>query len=477
MELPLQAAGISRLAAAVLRFLAGRPSAKARLRRPGERLAAALAELGPSFVKLGQALSVRPDIVGEAMAEDLGRLRDKVDPFPTDAAIAIIEEELGQPLDALFVAFDREPVAAASIAQVHFAEASDGAAVAVKVLRPGLEAAFRRDLALFRWLAFTLERYVPELRRLRPTAVVETVAETVAMEIDLRFEAAAAAELGEMFADPAVFRVPKVDWRRTGQRVLTTERVTGIPIDDVAAVEAAGHDRKQLAAAVIQSFLIQALQHGFFHADLHQGNLFVAPDGALVAVDFGIMGRLDRRTRLFMADMIGAFLRGDWHRAAQVHFDAGYVPADRSVEAFALACRAIGQPILDRPSNEISFGKLLAQLFAVTETFGMRTQPHLLLLQKTMATVEGVARSLDPEIDFWATSRPVVEPWAHENLSIEARLLDAAQEGMKVMQRLPAAIERLSQPPLEPVILERRRRDWLPWAIAVAAVALWLIER
>ena len=476
VELPLEAGGISRPAAAFLRFLAGRPSAAARLNRPGERLAAALAELGPSFVKLGQALSVRPDFVGAPLAADLGRLRDKLAPFPADAAVATVAEQLGQPVDALFLHFDREPVAAASIAQVHFAETTDGQAVAVKVLRPGVEAAFRRDLALFRWLATNLERHVPELRRLRPTAVVETVAETVALEIDLRFEAAAAAELSEMFSDPAVFRVPKVDWRRTGQRTLTTERVTGIAIDDVTAVEAAGHDRKQLAAAVIQSFLTQALEHGFFHADPHHGNLFVAPDGALVAVDFGIMGRLDRRTRLFMADMLGAFLRGDWHRAAQVHFDAGYVPADRSVEAFALACRAIGQPILDRPSNEISFAKLLAQLFAVTETFGMRTQPHLLLLQKTMVTVEGVARTLDPEIDFWAAARPVIEPWARVNLSPEARLVDAARDGVRVMQRLPMLIDRLEQPMVEPIVVAPRR-DWLPWVVAVAALLLWLIDR
>jgi len=465
VELPLAEAGAPPALVWIANLTRGRMRPQMCGKRAGERLADALAALGPSFVKLGQMLSVRPDVVGVEIAADLGRLRDRIEPFPGVEAVAVVEAALGRSLSEVFGSFDAAPVAAASIAQVHFAETPDGRAVAVKVLRPGVEAAFRRDLRLFAWIADLVDRFVPEAKRLRPVAVVETLARSVALELDLRFEAAAAAELAEIFAADPRYRVPPIDWERTGQRVLTLGRVDGIPIDDVAAIEAAGHDRAALAVAVIQSFLVQALSHGFFHADPHQGNLFVAPDGALVAVDFGIMGRLDRRTRLFMADMLGAFLRGDWSRAAAVHFEAGYVPADRSVEDFALACRAIGQPILDRPATEVSIGRLLSQLFLITETFGMRTQPHLLLLQKTMVTVEGVARALDPAVDFWAAARPVVETWARDNLGPEARVVDWVGDAARALARLP---ELLDRPPLvvAPVVA---MPAWAGWVIAVLA--------
>lgn len=470
VHLPLAEAGTPPVLVWLAGLTRGRMRAGARAQRPGERLASALAELGPSFVKLGQILSVRPDVVGVAIAADLGRLRDRIDAFPAEAAIAAIEGALDRPLADVFASFDRIPVAAASIAQVHFAETPDGRAVAVKVLRPGVEAAFRRDLALFAWIAGLVDRFVPEARRLRPVAVVETLARSVALELDLRYEAAAAAELAEMFAADPRYQVPPIDWERTGQRVLTLGRVDGITIDDIAAIDAAGHDRPALAVAVIQAFLTQALTHGFFHADPHQGNLFVAPDGALVAVDFGIMGRLDRKTRLFMADMLGAFLRGDWKRAAAVHFEAGYVPADRSVEDFALACRAIGQPILDRPATEVSIGRLLSQLFLITETFGMRTQPHLLLLQKTMVTVEGVARALDPAVDFWAAARPVVETWARDNLGPEARVVDWVGEALRTITRLPELLDR------PPVVVAPRTGmpGWVPVLIAVLSALVVL---
>jgi ubiquinone biosynthesis protein len=414
-------------------------------RRPGQRLADALYALGPSFIKLGQPLSVRPDLVGEALAGDLGQLRDRLPPFSAAQARAAIEAELGQPMRRLFQSFDDRPVAAASIAQVHFAVTAEGREVAVKVLRPGIEAAFRRDLAFFRWLAEAAERLQPESRRLRPVEVVDTLAEAVAIEMDLRLEAAAAAEFAINFKDDPDFRLPAVDWQRTGRRVLTLDRVRGLPIDDRAALAEAGHDLAAVGARVIRTFLKQALRDGFFHADLHHGNLFVAPDGALEAVDFGIVGRLDRQTRRFMADMLHAFLTGDYRRAAQVHFEAGYVPPDKSVEAFAQACRSIGEPILGRPVNEISIGRLLAQLFEITEAFAMQTQPQLLLLQKTMVTAEGVARGLDPEINFWTVARPVIEDWMRDNMGPEARVRDAAQATAEFMQRLPGVVARVER--------------------------------
>lgn len=404
--------------------------------RPGERLALALTVLGPTFVKFGQALSVRPDLVGGDLARDLGSLRDRLPPFPAAAARATIEAELGQPLTALFAAFDDVSVAAASIAQVHFATTSDGRDVAVKVLRPGVEAAFRRDLALFAWIAGWAEQ-VAELRRLRPMAVVQTLRDAVTMELDLRLEASAAAELKENFAGDPELHVPGIDWPRTARRVLTMERIGGVPVGNVAALEGAGIDRTKVAAAVITTFLKQAMRDGFFHADLHHGNLFVAADGTLQAVDFGIMGRLDLPTRRFMAEMLHAFVVGDWRKVAEVHFAAGYVPATKSLEAFAQAARSIGEPIRGKPVEEISLGRLLAQLFEITETFDMPTQPQLLLLQKTMVTAEGVARTLDPAINFWEVARPVLEEWLAANLGPAARLEDAIVDGVRLLRRLP----------------------------------------
>lgn len=422
--------------------------------REGERLAAALSELGPSFIKLGQVLSVRPDLVGTALAEDLGRLRDKLPPFSWAEARAVIEAELGTPVETLFSHIETEPVAAASVAQVHLAETSDGRAVAVKVLRPGVEAAFARDLALFAWLAEAAERHVADMERLRPRDVVASLRDWVAIELDLRLEAAAAGELRDNFRDDPDVLVPAVDWQRTARRVMTVERIEGLPVEDRAALQEAGLDLHDLAGRVIRVFLKQALRDGYFHADMHHGNLFVSrPDGTaaggttaggrLELVDFGIMGRLDMKTRRFMAEMLGAFLTGNWRRAAEVHFEAGYVPADRDVNAFAQACRSIGEPILDRPVTEISIGRLLAQLFQITETFGMRTQTHLLLLQKTMVTVEGVARSLDPEINFWEVARPVIEDWARENMGPAARLREMADSLTNTLRRLPAILDGL----------------------------------
>ena len=490
---PLERVVGLRLFMAALRPFRRRQADLARL-RPGQRLAAALQAMGPSFIKLGQALSTRADLIGESVATDLSSLQDRLPPFPASEARRMIEEELGQPVSALYRSFDDTPVAAASIAQVHFAETIEGEAVAVKVLRPGIHAAFARDLALFFWLAHLIERRQPGLRRLRPVAVVETLARSVRLEMDLRYEAAGASELRENFAGDETFRVPRIDWLRTSRQVLTLERVGGIRVDNRAALVAAGHDLRQIMANAAGAFFHQVFRDGFFHADLHPGNLFIDPSGAVVVVDFGIMGRLDRRTRYYLADMLLGFLTGDYRRVAEVHFEAGYVPARQSLEAFAQACRSIGEPILGRPMHEISLGRLLAQLFQVTEEFQMETQPQLLLLQKTMVLAEGVGRLLDPTVNMWSLARPLIEEWMRENRGPEARLRDALRETVAVLERLPALardLEKLGSAmtvggglPLHPDTLASiARRDaiellglplWIAaLALALIALALW----
>jgi ubiquinone biosynthesis protein len=464
----------------LLRLLRRRDAALARM-RPGQRLAAALHELGPSFIKLGQTLSIRADLVGDAVAVDLASLQDRLPPFPGDEARQLIEGELGRPIDLLFSRFDDVPVAAASIAQVHFAVTTEGEEVAVKVLRPGIAQAFTRDLDLFFWLAGLVERTQPALRRLRPRAVVQTLADTVRLEMDLRFEAAGASELRENFADDEDFHVPRIDWQRTGRQVLTLERVGGIRVDDAAALVAAGHDVHAIMGRAAAAFFNQVFRDGFFHADLHPGNLFIDPQGAIVVVDFGIMGRLDRRTRYYLADMLLAFLTGDYRRVAEVHFEAGYVPAQQSLEAFAQACRSIGEPIMGRPLHEISLGRLLAQLFQVTEQFQMETQPQLLLLQKTMVLAEGVGRLLDPTVNMWSLALPHIESWMRENRGPEARLRLAASDTVDTLQRLPSLIRNLEKVatvlaegglPLHPeTLMAIARRD----AVEFLGVPLWIV--
>ncbi len=430
---------------AVLR-LAGFPRRRAvRALRPGQRLAAALERLGPAFVKLGQALSVRSDLVGEAAASDLAMLQDRLPPFDAVAARATVEHAFGQPIEALFETFDDQPVAAASIAQVHRAVTADGTPVAVKVLRPDIEAAFGRDLELLRWLAGILERSLPATRRLKPVEVVETFAETVAVEMDLRLEAAAAQELRDNFADSHGFSVPEVDWRRTGRRVLTTGWIDGIAIGDRARLEADGHDLKAVVARMASVFFLQVFRDGFFHADLHPGNLLVGADGVVHAVDFGIMGRLDRPTRRYLAEMLHGFLLRDYRKVAEIHFTAGYVPADQSVEAFAQAARSIAEPILGLPLDQISLARLLGQLFQVTGRFKMEVQPQLLLLQKTMLVAEGVGRDLHPETNMWELARPLIEDWMAAQLGPEARLREAAEtisHGIAGLPGLLADLER-----------------------------------
>ncbi|MSP50611.1 MAG: 2-polyprenylphenol 6-hydroxylase [Alphaproteobacteria bacterium] len=405
--------------------------------RPGRRLADALVALGPSFIKFGQALATRSDLIGEEMADDLAQLQDRLPPFAGGIARTTLAAELGRPVEDLYRSFDDVPVAAASIAQVHFAVTSDDREVAVKILRPGIEAAFTRDLDLLRWIAEWVQRMAPSLRRLKPIEVVDTFAETVRMEMDLRLEGAAAAELKENFKDDPDFRVPAVDWGRTARRVLTIERVAGIRIDDVPALLAAGHDPDVILAKSAQAFFRQVFRDGFFHADMHPGNMFVTSDGALAPVDFGIMGRIERATRIFLAEMLREFLTGDYREVAMVHFRAGYVPRHKSLDAFAQACRSIGEPLMGKPLNEISVGRLLAQLFRVTETFEMEVQPQLLLLQKTMVVAEGVGRKLNPSVNMWQLAEPLIAEWMRENRGPEARMGETVADLMRAVERLP----------------------------------------
>jgi ubiquinone biosynthesis protein len=385
---PLRDAQIAPIVTLLARALAKKDRGGRTAPRAGQRLAAALDELGPSFIKLGQAISVRSDLLGEEVAEDLSALQDRLPPFGAAEARATVERQLGKPVATLFARFDDKPVAAASIAQVHYAETTADEPVAVKILRPGIEAAFERDVALLEWLAGLAERTRPALRRLKPREVVATFRETVRIEMDLRMEAAAASEFAESLADDPNVHIPKVDWLRTSRRVMTLERIEGIPVDERENLIAAGHDPDQIVARAAETFFVQVFRNGFFHADMHPGNLFVDRDGRLVMVDFGIMGRVDRKTRIYLAEMLVGFLQGDYRAVAEVHFRAGYIPRHKSLDVFMQACRSIGEPIMNKPLHEISLARLLAQLFQITEAFEMETQPQLLLLQKSMLLAE-----------------------------------------------------------------------------------------
>lgn len=395
---------------------------------PGQRLKDAFHTLGPTFIKLGQMLSTRPDLIGDATARDLSELRDRVPSFSTKTAIKIIESEFDRPVTELFRSFDRTPVAAASIAQVHFAIDASGNDVAVKILRPDIKRAFIRDIRLFYWIARRLEVNLPRLKRLRLTEIVALFEQTVRFEMDLRLEAAAASELKENMAQDEGVYVPTVNWRLTTERVMTLERVYGVNIDDEEELRNREHDIDKVLANASAMFFKQVFRDGFFHADMHPGNMLVRDDGVLVLIDFGIMGRVDVSTRMYLAHMLLGFLKRDYKKVADVHFDAGYIPANQSRELFAQACRSIGEPIFDLPQNEISIARLLEQLFRITEDFHMQTQPQLLLLQKTMVLAEGIGRRLNPEANFWELSRPFIEEWGRQNFGLKAGVKMRAEQ-------------------------------------------------
>ena len=405
------------------------------------RLTRAVDRLGPSYVKIGQFLATRPDVVGVDWALDLALLQDRMAFFPTETAEAAIEASLGRPVGDLYSDFG-EPIAAASIAQVHPAMVGDRK-VAVKVVRPGVRQRFAHDIESMYLLARMQERLMPSSRRLRPVEVTRTLEQTTKVEMDLRLEAAALSEIAENTKNDPGFRVPTVDWERTGRDVVTMEWIDGIKMSNVEELRAAGHDLDRLAETLIQSFLRHTLRDGFFHADMHPGNLFVDRTGMIVAVDMGIVGRLGKKERRFLAEILYGFITRDYMRVAEVHFEAGYVPAHHDVSSFAQAIRAIGEPIHGQPAETISMARLLALLFEVTDLFEMQTRPELILLQKTMVVVEGVSRILNPRFNMWKASEPVVGEWIRDNLGPK-RVMSDLRDGVKAAVKLAEALPEIA---------------------------------
>ncbi len=454
--------------------------------------AGAFRAIGPAAIKLGQSLATRPDLVGEEAANNLLSLQDSLPPVPFADIKAAIEGSFGQPIDKLFAEIDPEPVGAASIAQVHKGITTDGRKVAIKVLRPGIREKFARDIQTYEWAAAHLEAMGGgEAERLRPRLTIANFKRWTNSELDLRREAASASELAEQMAGVPGYRIPAIDWDRTNGRVLTIEWIDGIKISRVDELRARGHDLAALSEKLVISFLTQAISAGFFHADMHQGNLFVEDDGTIAAIDFGIMGRIDRRARQWLAEILYGLTTGNYRRVAEIHFEAQYVPSYHSVGEFATALRAVGEPMRGKPVKELSVGQMLDGLFAITRDFDMQTQPHLLLLQKTMVMVEGIATQLNPDINMWDTAAPYVRSWIRDELGPEAALADRLKQDTETLFRLPGLIRRLEEkfppkggapepPPLPeiPLLTDRSQGaggGWIGYFIAglVGAGAVW----
>jgi ubiquinone biosynthesis protein len=419
----------------------------------------ALTAMGPAYIKLGQVLSTRPDVVGNELAAQLRVLQDKLPPFSIEEAKAEVERELGQPVDEVFSEFS-EPVAAASIAQVHRARlVQTGEEVAVKVLRPGIERAFGKDVDAFYFAAQIMEIFAPGARRLRPIEVIEHFNGVVQGELDLRLESSAASEFAANTVNDEGFQLPVINWAYSARRVMTLGWADGAPMGDNDAIDAAGHDRTVLGERVLQLFLSHALRDGYFHADMHQGNLKVAKNGDIIAYDFGIMGHIDEYTRRVYAEILFGFIRKDYKRVAEVHFEAGYVPAEKDVDEFARALRAMGEPIFGMDASQMSMGRLFSYLFEVTERFGMETRTELILLQRTMVVVEGVARSLNPQINIWEVASPIVTDYVSKSIGPKAVMTDLGKTARVLARfgpRLPGLVEDLlikqgnTEPPKRP---------------------------
>lgn len=434
--------------------------------------ASAFRAIGPAAIKLGQSLATRPDLVGTEAANNLLSLQDDLPPVAFSEIRQVIETSFDQPLDSLFRLIEEKPVGAASIAQVHRAVTSDGKPVAVKVLRPGIREKFERDLQTYHWAAAHLEAMGGEAQRLRPRLTIANFERWTRRELDLRREAASASELAEAMRAVDGYEIPAIDWDRTNGRVMTIEWVDGIKISKRDALIAAGHNMPELANRLVLAFLTQAISGGFFHADMHQGNLFVKDDGTIVAIDFGIMGRINRRARAWLAEILYGLTTGNYQRVAEIHFEAQYVPSYHDVGEFATALRAVGEPMRGKPVSELSVGQMLDGLFAITRDFDMQTQPHLLLLQKTMVMVEGIATQLNPDINMWDTSAPFVRSWIRDELGPEAAIADRIKEDTDTLLRIPALVRRIEDrfppkggapepPPLSdvPLIWERKPRS------------------
>jgi ubiquinone biosynthesis protein len=467
--------------------------AVARIARLGARapvtpdFAGALAAVGPAAIKLGQALATRPDLIGVAAASDLARLQDQVPPAPFEIMAPIIDAACGGDWRRQFAHIDPVAVGAASIAQVHKGETSDGRPVAIKLLRPGIETDVARALATYEWAAARLERLGGEFARLRPRAVIATFRSWIEAELDLRREAANASELAEILAGEPDFRVPAVDWQRSGRRMLVIDWIDGVKVSDTAGMAALDVDRSALARVLVNGFLAQAIAKGFFHADLHQGNLFVIPpDSAhgharIGVIDFGIMGRINRRARLYLAEILYGLVTGNYGRVAEIHFEAGYVPAHHNQAAFATALRAVGEPIRGRRARDIAITDLLEGLFAITRSFDMPVQPHLLLLQKTMVMVEGVALTIDPQVNMWEVAEPYVRDWVRNEMGPEAVIADALVLNARALAQLPRIYRQWvadnpmpgaapPQPPL-PTLPGTDRAGWsTPWLLLAAGI-------
>jgi ubiquinone biosynthesis protein len=473
----------ARLAGAFMRIL---PGGGARGERPGQRFARALEKLGPAWIKLGQFLATRPDVIGVTAANDLARLKDALPPFSNTQALKALRTEFGADADRLFPGLS-SPIAAASVAQVHRIETPEGPR-AVKILRPGVEKLIERELRAMRRAARLAQASRdPEVARMEPVAFVETMARSMSREMDLRLEAAAAHEFAEVAAVDGYVAAPAVDWERTSRRVLTTEWIAGKSLTDPAALQ--GRDRAELANRVTRGFLATALDHGFFHADLHEGNMILDASGRLVLVDFGIMGRIGHSERRFLAEIIAGFLARDYKRVSEVHFEAGYVPRDNSIEEFAQALRSVGEPIFGKDASNLAMSRVLLQLFDITREFGMHLRPELILLQKTMVQVEGVARTIDPAHDIWQAARPIVDRWTRREFGPEGvhRMAgELAKETARRIRTLPrtldllnAALEEVRRPKAPPPQPEARAGWFAAGFVSAAAMAaaLWWLER